>query len=325
MKKLVILLGIMILFIASFNCVVNADSSDYGTVTQISGSPEITSSDEGKNIVVKYSSLNLEWAKAGEGRYKNGWWIGIKVTKPTSAGEATFTRKQYGEDWSASNSFATYKDDDDYINLWAYIDDDILSKNKNTTFTVYEVKFNWDNSADEQTITITIDASDANFANFQLKDSSSSMSKIYVYDSKKTSSNTFTIEKGKSLKDGLTASEKEIFDSYSKKADFVEFYKFNEANYSFDASKIKDYVSNKFDPESEDVINEDAVTIVAYINSKTPVTPTAPAGNSGGQPAPILEEKDNTPKTGNKDLIPYILLITFISAIGIIKLSKKTK
>ncbi len=328
--KLFITLIIMLLLVVSLNNISNA-AQDYGTVTAITGSPSIDSNDS-ETVTLTYSSLNVEWAKQEGDRNKNGWWIGIKVTAPDNANKdtATIKRKQYGEDWIEGIKFNDKKDGESEINLWAYIDDTILTSNKNKTFDLYEAQFDWGNGK-TQTIKIKIDASEANFGNLQLN-TSSSMSKVFVVDlgtGAAARESNFTIERGKTLEEGLSASEKDIFNSYKAIKGFVRFYKFTGPGYTFEADKVSDYEANKFDPD-KDAINEENVVIVAYINNVAPVlTPTesapAPVASApDAAPAPA-GEKDNTPKTGVTDIVGYVVTITVFSAMGIVVLINKSK
>ena len=325
----------MLLLVVCLSNISNA-AQDYGTVTAINGTTKgAIGGNETENVVLEFDTLDLSWAKkenasgSDSERYKNGWWIGIKVTAPDNADKsnATFKRKQYGEDWSADNSFDKYKDDTDYINLWAYLDNDILNANK-SVFTLYEVKFDWKNSKPEQNITIKIDPTSGKL---DLKTDGSDVSKIHVVDlgiGATQTKKTFTMEKDKTLAEGLSASEKASFDAYKKIAGFVEFYKFAGASYDFKTDKLDSYKGNKFDPE-KDQITEEEVTIVAYINNPTPVlNPTNPTPTSASAPASApapAGEKDSTPKTGVTDIVCYVVAITVFSAMGIFALKNKSK
>ncbi len=327
--KLCITLIIMLLLVVSFSNISNA-AQDYGTVTAITGSPNIDTN-ESETVTLTYSSLNVEWAKQEGDRNKNGWWIGIKVTAPDNAVKenTTIKRKQYGEGWIEGIKFNDKKDGESEINLWAYIDNTILASNKNKTFDLYEAQFDWGNGK-TQTIKIKIDASEANFGNLQLN-TSPSMSKVLVVDlglGATARETNFTIEKGKTLKDGLSENEKKIFDSYKDIDGFVRFYKFSGSTYKFEPDKVSEYEANKFNPDV-DAINEENVFIIAYINKPAPVlTPTdpspAPAPAPAAAPAPA-GEKDNTPKTGALEIVGYVAVITVFSAIGMVVLKNKSK
>lgn len=76
----------------------------------------------------------------------------------------------------------------------------------------------------------------------------------------------------------------------------------------------------------------DGIDVYATLPSREtaqPQQPTEPANQPAPAPAttPATQaaapEKDNTPKTGNQDIIQYVLGVTLLSAVGIIILNKK--
>ncbi len=330
MKKirLIAVLAFMFLFAISINSVVKAETN-YGSVTTITEGGTVNQNST-SNVEIKYDSATLEWAPADPdiGRNRNGYWIGYKITAPSdvvtdevSARKATLrTKSSTSTTWSEDISFYDSKDGEWFLNFWAYIDEVTLNAHKDEEeFTLQQAQYDWNGDGTyEQTVSIILNPEqitltpDEDTATVTIKQRGNNASAV---------DNVFTVEKDKTLDETLGSVEKDILANIQSREGFIGFYKMN-AEDVFDASKIDTY--QEFDPSS-DIISEDEVTIVAYINIvRDPViTPEPEQQPPVEQPPVTTEQKDTSPKTGTVDIIGYVLVIALVSAGGIFIIRKK--
>ena len=316
--KLIAVLAFMFLLLISLNSVVKADTN-YGNVSLLTQGATIKGNGT-DDVELEYGSVTLQWepANASLGRNRNGYWIGYQMNAPAdivtnaeTAQKVTYkTRTVTNSNWSVVKSFYDNRDGEWYLNLWVYVDQTILDAH-DEEFILGQSQFDWTGDGSYvQTVSITIDPEQVtltpgeNMATITIRQRGNNAS---------SQDTVFTAEKGKTLAQSLGSSEKTILANIQAKEGFVNFYKMDIGE-SFDATKIDTY--QEFDPES-DIIEEDNVTIVAYINIETTPEPDPVV------PEPTEEPKDDSPKTGNVDIIGYVLVIAVVSATGIFILRKK--
>lgn len=123
-------------------------ATELGTVTKITGTPNIEN-DKTNSVIVSYDKeVTLQWSQASNEtnlpRPADGWWAGIKMTAPQGADleNAKYKSKATPESkWVEGKEFAKAKDGDDFITLWAYVaNEDMLKNGINTQW-----GFDWDN------------------------------------------------------------------------------------------------------------------------------------------------------------------------------------
>lgn len=123
-------------------------ATELGTVTGITGTPNIEN-DKTNSVSVSYNKeVTLQWSQASNEtnlpRPKDGWWAGIKMTAPQGADleNAKYKSKATPESkWIEGKEFAKAKDGDDFITLWAHVaNEDMLKNGINTQW-----GFDWDN------------------------------------------------------------------------------------------------------------------------------------------------------------------------------------
>lgn len=124
-------------------------STELGSITGITGLPKVEN-DKSSLIKVSYdTNVTLQWSKADStiGRNKDGWWAGIKMTAPEGADleNAKYKSKAYGaSNWVTDKEFSVNKDGDNYITLWACVDNqDMLDNAVGSIATQWG--FDWNN------------------------------------------------------------------------------------------------------------------------------------------------------------------------------------
>ncbi len=124
-------------------------STELGSITGITGLPKVEN-DKSSLINVLYDTdVTLQWSQADSaiGRNKDGWWAGIKMTAPEEADleNAKYKSKAYGaSNWVTDKEFSVNKDGENYITLWACIDNqDMLDNAVGSIATQWG--FDWNN------------------------------------------------------------------------------------------------------------------------------------------------------------------------------------
>ncbi len=158
-----------------------AAEKQMGTLSSITSGGRVSDA-QGKEATVKFEeeTVKLNWSAADAtiGRNKDGWWLGIKMTAPSSMTKAEdFTDVYYqtgnGENWSANKNFwnaqdsnKNIEDTERYITLWGIVDEEILNEAINGGKTVdYRWQFDWDaDGTFEQRAIMTIDPSKVELA-----------------------------------------------------------------------------------------------------------------------------------------------------------------
>ncbi len=123
-------------------------ATELGTVTGITGTPNIENDKTNSVSVYLNKEVTLQWSQASNEttlpRPADGWWAGIKMTAPQGADleNAKYKSKATPESkWVEGKEFAKAKDGDDFITLWAYVaNEDMLKSGINTQW-----GFDWDN------------------------------------------------------------------------------------------------------------------------------------------------------------------------------------
>ena len=308
-----LLFTIIFIAIISLGNVVKAANDNLGTASALSsGASEVDGNTA--NVEFKFNTLNLTWYKADPsiGRDVDGYWVGYKMVAPSSvnsmekAQKVNYRRKMIGQNDWVNRPFTEVMDGEWYMTAWAQVTQKALNQH-DEEFTLYEAQFDWDgNNEYEQTVTIKI-----NPKTTTLETSNKSVVTIKeLGEGVAEKQTTFEIYKGKTLSEGLTDTEKNTLESIKNKKGFLGFYKLPNLDTTFEADKLNTY--EKFDPD-KDIINDAQVLVVAYFKVET-------------KPEPEVEkqpEKDDTPKTGNTNIIGYIVASAIISAMGIAVLNKK--
>ena len=313
MKKIIFVFTTLLIIIFANN-VVRAADDYYGTVTKLSnGEATVTGTTD---VVLKYDRLTLTWYEADPliGRNKNGYWVGYRIDFPESLGGSSAEASQVekvkyqtrfpGYEWSVDKSFYNNKDGQWYLTGWAEVRQERLDENDGE-FTLYEARFDWDgNGTFDQTLKLNINANETildktNVTTVMVKETGNGAS-----DEVKT----FTIQTGKSLKEGLSEYELDVLETIKNKEGFVKFYKEGKENEEF-----------SFD----EVINDSEVIIYALFDVKVSDTEPEPSPEASPKTEVPAKPKDTTPKTGVIDIIGYVVIATVISAIGIITIRKK--
>lgn len=104
--------------------------------------------------------ITLQWSKNDKdiGRTQDGWWAGIKITAPDgfSAEKAQYKALYNNKTEWSNKLFSQYKDNDNYITMWAFVDKNALEN----SFVVNKYQFDWDGDGIyEQYITFSLDTS----------------------------------------------------------------------------------------------------------------------------------------------------------------------
>ncbi len=146
-------------------------AKESGTVTGITGTPNINN-DNPNFVTVSYDDkVTLQWSQASNEtnlpRPKDGWWAGIKMTAPQGADleNAKYKSKATPESkWIENKSFWSNKDSKEdakehFITLWAYVaNEDMLKNGINTQW-----GFDWDNDGVyEQYVDFKFDSTNVN-------------------------------------------------------------------------------------------------------------------------------------------------------------------
>ncbi len=317
MKKAckILTIAIIIFFAICANNFVRAAQGDYGKVSNLSDA-EVTLSGEGTgNVKLKYSRLNLTWYKAdlSIGRTVDGYWVGYKVEFPENLGgssaeetevkKAKYRSRFIGKDWSETKSFYDAKDGEWFMTGWVQITQSRLDANDGD-FDLFEVEFDWQGDGQfEQNVTIEINAENVTL-------DPSNVTTVTVKETGNGASDevrNFLISTGKSLNEGLVQSELDTLAAIKNKEGFVKFYEEGKEDEEF-----------SFD----EPIEETEITIIALFNK--PIVEPEPEPEL--TPEPPAKAKDETPKTGDTNLINYVMIETsalVILAIAINVLRKK--
>lgn len=104
--------------------------------------------------------ITIQWSQADKeiGRMQDGWWAGIKIIAPEgfSADKAQYKVLYNGQNKWANKSFQQCKDDDNYITMWAFVDENALENPS----VVNKYQFDWDgDGVYEQYIIFSLDTS----------------------------------------------------------------------------------------------------------------------------------------------------------------------
>lgn len=139
-------------------------ATELGTVTEITGTPNIEN-DKTNSVSVSFNKeVTLQWSQADAkiGRTKDGWWAGIKMTAPQGADLENAKYKSKAtptSNWVVGKEFAKAKDGDDFITLWAYVANEDMLKNGIHT----QWGFDWDNDGVyEQYVDFKFDSANVN-------------------------------------------------------------------------------------------------------------------------------------------------------------------
>ena len=142
----------------------------YGKVEPISAANIADVNDSNSaDVTVSYKdALVLNWSDVDNTtnmpRTKAGWWAGVKMTAPQEAdlNNAKYNSKAYGAyDWSQDKSFDQFKDGENFITLWAFVNEESLNNallaNENIS-TMW--RFDWNNDGvPDQKVTTEINPS----------------------------------------------------------------------------------------------------------------------------------------------------------------------
>ena len=168
----------------------------------------------------------------------------------------------------------------------------MLDRN-NGDFDLFEVEYDWQGDGEfEQKVTIEVNAE-------QVTLDPSNVTTVTVKETGNGASDevkTFLISTGKSLNEGLIQSELDTLAAIRNEEGFVKFYKEGEEDKEF-----------SFD----EPIDEERITIVALFNKPVPEPEPEPTQKPQDQtPDKTTEEKDKTPKTGDTEIINYVIMET---------------
>lgn len=132
----------------------------YGKVESLSGGADFAGTEQSANVVISYSNLNLKWSPADGSRFKDGWWIGIKVTAPETnfKPDSAQVRRNGITGTPEIVKFSKIKDAETYFTTWLYVDENIKD---NELFGKYEIDWNGDNHF-EQNIQFKVDKASMN-------------------------------------------------------------------------------------------------------------------------------------------------------------------
>lgn len=182
MKKFFITLMCIIMVVCFMPTVAMAEggpeNTSYGTVSKITDIATVTG-DNTANPVVTCSNSVLEWAQADPtiGRMWNGWWVGIKITAPSSLKLQSDFQNEEGEDqvvyqsksggaWSANKSFWNNQDSNKnvdsterFLTMWGMVNEEYLNNAKSSGNNLeYKWRFDWNKDGQfEQLVTLEID------------------------------------------------------------------------------------------------------------------------------------------------------------------------
>ncbi len=298
----ILLLAVALIMVFALTNTVKAADDKFATVEQLGESAvsNITTNTSA-NVEITYNELDIKWseAKPDIGRYKNGWWVGVKVNAPDGMSESELQNSKY-DNGTAVKSFWDYKDstsEKHYIGVWVSVDKEML-KTAEETLTIGTYKFDWDNNGTfEQTLTIKVKPTGINLDTNV--DGGTKIVTVTIGDK------VFSLEEGQTLAD-LPEYEKELLEQLKTPEEgykFVGLYKGEE----------------EFDEET--AITEDIELEVKFEEEE--VVEETPAPESPAPEKADTEDLDDTPKTGIVDVLGYVAIITVVSAMGIAVLNKK--
>ena len=332
-KKFLFIFLIVILFISVvLENYVNAETSNsavYGTVSALSGTPDITDDGQG-NIIITFTKTQineLKWVKHddnGTERGKNGWWLGFRVTAPD---DADLDTSLYSEEKDTPKPFSQVLDtvDGKYCSFWVLLDENILASH-NTTWDAYKYTFNWQNKAGaaEPTVqtlnvTIRIDPDDVVLSNIpENEDNADKIIKVTV-DGK-----IFRILEGESLSDLPQADKSEL-----EKLKVREGYTFEGFFKTVDGQDVE---VKETDPSNEDTILTSKFTKIEIPPETNPENPPESESENPPEIPPESQPetppaKDETPKTGESTMNIELLVlgITMIALVGTVVAKKNSK
>ena len=274
-------------FVSTVSAVNEEDTTSNGKVTDITTSNKIEKS--GNNVVtITYTKAELEalkWSTANSsiGRDTNGWWIGYRVTAPSTVDSGNIDKATYNTKVTFSGSNVTKKfkdvlDGNYYCNFWVFIDNNVINK-LGTDFTLAVNTFDWNG---DNTNDLTVYIKVANAAGVRLKenaDGDSKMVNVIIDDIE------FDIEKGKTLAsmEGLYKTMLESLKEGASDEKFVGFFR-----------KFNDVEVKETDP-----INEYMVLVTKFKKVEN-------------------TKSDGTPQTGTKtnNMIKIVTVIVAIAIVG---------
>lgn len=161
-------------------------------------------------VDITFSNVDLKWAPADEsiGRYKSGWWLGVKFEAPSEGDgyqkdKATFTRNTTTKNFSEANDNKAGSGND-YFYAWIPLDDETKEADANVTVATYT--FDWDgNGTNDQTFNIKL-ATPSEIKLENTSEKGEEMVRVTIADT----DTVFTLLKNKALND-LSTEEKAAF------------------------------------------------------------------------------------------------------------------
>ncbi len=134
---------------------------------------------ETANSVITFENITLNWNEANPavGRNQDGWWVGAKITAPTSmtteavCGNIKYQRYENGT-WSEAKSFWNAQDSDKnaadtarYLTMWCLVTPELIA-NDNDGILTLQYRFDWNQDGEyEQQLTMKVDASKVTLLN----------------------------------------------------------------------------------------------------------------------------------------------------------------
>lgn len=337
MKKFLLTTFTAIVVILSIFMTLPVNAEDSVTVAEakvelLSGGT-ISKDDDKKEVTITLTSeeINkLTWYEKDAPTYDddvtrpgNGWWIGFRLTLPSSVTPSKVTRdvtNVYGA--SDSKPFNADNGKTDVCSYWLGIDENKL-EGKTSEFTLGTYKFHWDEKkTDDLTVTIRVKPEGV-----KLTKDPSKMVTVKINDT------MFTMSKGKNLTSdetngGLTEQEVEKLNKLMEP----------EEGYKFLGLYVKG-TDNKFDIET--VINDDMELETKFEEIKENIKPEVkPSDTAKDEPTetPVSEQKpeqpkeeqpnqqpvkDTTPKTGLINFELFATVAAVLSLTGIVFFKKK--
>ena len=275
-----------------------SDTSVYGTVSSLTGSPSITDDDQG-NFVITFTKTeinNLKWVKHDDNgieREKNGWWLGFRVTAPDNADLDT---SLFSGGQISNKPFRESLDSADvkYCSFWLLLDENILASH-DAPWEAAKYTFYWRNRSDAleptvrtMTVTVRIDPEGAVLSTTpENPENAGNIIKVTI------DGQIFRILKGESL-NNLSAAEKTELNKLKTKE-----------GYTFDGF-FKTVDEEDVEVKETDPINEDTVLTSKFTKIEE-VVPETPAPEEP-------KADDTTPKTGSSNIELMFLVIAIISA-----------
>ncbi len=276
------------------------DTTSNGKVTDITTSNKIEKT--GDNVVtITYTKAELEalkWSTSNKniGRDTNGWWIGYKVTAPSSVTSDNIDKAVYNTKvtFSGSNVTKKFKDvlDGNYFcNFWAFIDNNVINK-LGTDFTLSTTTFDW-NGDNTNDLTVIIKVTNAEGVRLKENaDGDGKMVNVIIDDVE------FDIEKGKTLAsmEGLYKTMLESLKKGEPDEKFLGFFR------KFNGVELKE----------TDPINEYMVLVTKFEKVQSTV------------------KEDSTPQTGSENnnmskMMSVIGVLAIISVVATISILLKKR